>query len=370
MATFLASVAYPPARSRNAADAVTSAAMDGFSEFFVDRDSGFPADAGDALGISTCADMDSGCHALPLGADDNSSTLAGFDAPTMRGMTDRVLQFSIGITNAEESQVFAQNAGTVTLQGFNFSFPASEFPWNPADGYEEEVTFASAFPIFAPVYDVSASAIFDMFEQASTGVSGATGRQVTLNGAGTDWALLDELEAADTKDVINLQGRGIHDGTPVTVSYAAVDTYQVGPQQLTRAQLESEVTAGDLVATLTAYLPRDQGTQPMPLLSVTNLGGGTTGNPDLPVLPGDNPMTLVGIDVHQDAQILVDGNVVSGSLACSGGSFTPLCDSQTVVLTLGATPSPNGLHLLQVQNPKGPLSPELPVCVGTKTDCQ
>lgn len=82
-------------------------------------------------------------------------------------------------------------------------------------------------------------------------------------------------------------------------------------------------------------------------------------------------MTLVGIDVHQDAQILVDGDVVGGSIACvAGGSFTPFCDSDTVEITLSAIPTPDALHLLQVQNPQGPLSPELPICVGSVRGCR
>jgi YVTN family beta-propeller protein len=372
MAFFLASVAYPPARTRNLDDAVTPGAINGFADFFVDQPgAGFPTDAGDAAGVSTCADMDSGCHALPLGTDHNSSTLAGFDVPTMRGMTDRFLQFSIGISNAEENLVFANSAGSVELSpGIFFNFPASQFPWDPAQGYDERVTFAAAFPIFFPVYNVNPTDIFRMFEQASTGTSGALGRQVTLNGVATDWALLTILEAADAKDVVNLRGDGVHDGTPVTVSYlAGPDLYQVGPQQLTRAQLEAEVNAGDLLATLTARLPRNHGIHPMPLLSLTSTAAGATGNPDLPVLPGDNPMTLAGIDVHQDAQILVDGDVVPGTLSCvAGGSFTPFCDSETVQIGLSSVPA-TGLHLLQVQNPLGPLSPELPICAGVKTDC-
>ena len=259
---------------------------------------------------------------------------------------------------------------SITLQGFTFNYPASQFPWDPANGYDERVTFAAAFPIFFPVYQVNPIDIFKMFEQASTGTSGALGRQVTLNGASTDYVLLNDLEIADAKDVVNLRGDGVLNGTPVTVSYlAGPDLYQVASRQLTRAQLETEVGAGDLLATLTAYLPLNHGTHPMPLLSVINLGDGTTGNPDLPVLPGDNPMDLVGIDVHQDAQILVDGDVVSGTLACvSGGSFTPFCDSESVEIGLTVVPA-TGLHLLQVQNPLGPLSPELPICVGDILDC-
>ena len=58
-------------------------------------------------------------------------------------------------------------------------------------------------------------------------------------------------------------------------------------------------------------------------------------------------------------------------MACiSGGSFTPFCDSDTIRITLNSTPTPDGLHLLQIQNEKGPLSTELPICVGAVAGCQ
>jgi len=370
MAVFLASVAYPPGESRAVDDVVSANALDGFSQFWVDQPGNFPGDLGDLVGVTTCGDMDGGCHALPWGTDTNSATLAGFDAPTMRGLNDRTLQFSIGISNAEEALVAANSSGVVNLQGLNVTTPASEFPWDPADGFQEKVTFAAAFGIFTPVYNATVSNIFKMVLHMSTGTSGALGRQVTLNGPSSDYALLDDLEAADTKDVINLRGDGILDGTPVTVSYIGGGDYQVGGSVLTRAQLEADVDAGNLIATVTAHLPINHGTDPAPTLSVTTTGDGTTGNPDLPVLPGDNPMTLLGVDILDGGQIFVDGQVAAGSLSCVGGSFTPVCDSQTVEITLNSNPSPDGLHLLQWQNPKGALSNELPICVGTLASCQ
>jgi YVTN family beta-propeller protein len=370
MAVFLASVAYPPGQARAIDDVVSANGLDGFSQFWVDQPGSFPGDLGDVVGVTTCGDMNSGCHALPWGTDTNSATLAGFDVPTMRGLTDRTLQFSIGISNAEEALVDAITGGVVNLQGFNVTLPPSEVPWNPVVGFEEKTTFAAAFGIFTPVYNATVTNIFKMVQHMSTGTSGAVGRQVTLNGAGSDYALLDDLEAADSKDVINLRGDGVHNGTPVTVSYIGATLYQVGGSVLTRGQLETDVNAGDLIATVTAHLPINHGSDPAPALSVDTTDDGTTGNPDLPVLPGDNPMTLAGIDILDSGQIIVDGQVVAGSLSCVGGSFTPICDSGTVEITLNATPSPNGLHLLQWQNPKGAISNELPICVGTLVNCQ
>jgi len=328
-------------------------------------------------GVRTCADMSSGCHALPLGADDNSSTLGGFDAPTMRGLLDRWLQFSLGITNAEETLEWVKTAHPLDV-GLPLdveTFP-TELPFDPADGFEEEVTFAAAFAVFEPVYGKGAMDMIQMIEEASTGHSGALGRQVTLNPAtavapeltATE-AVIQALEDADARGQVNLRAVGTRwNGVSfawIELSYRDDGTYKNANDSIsyTRPQLVAAAAAGDLVVTLTGTLPQNFGaeTHRQPLLSVVGTADGATGNPDLPVLPGDNPMTLRAIDVRADATILVDGEVVSGSYTCVGGSFTPYCDSQEIELTLAALP-PGGLHLLQLQNPGGPLSVEFPIC--------
>jgi hypothetical protein len=58
----------------------------------------------------------------------------------------------------------------------------------------------------------------------------------------------------------------------------------------------------------------------------------------------------------------------AGTIACSGGTFAPLCTSQQIVIDLAVIPPP-GTHRLQLQNPKGPFSNELPICVGSVGGC-
>ncbi|MGH0036390.1 MAG: YncE family protein [Myxococcota bacterium] len=376
MARFLAQVQYPPARGRPIDDVVTTEGVQGFSDFFNDR-----GGLGSAVGVRSCADMDSGCHALPLGADTNSTTLGGFDAPTMRGMLDRTLQFSIGITNAEETLVWAKDAHTIFIPGIPLPLnaPASVIPYDPAEGPEEDVTFAAAFAVFQPVYGQGPLAMLEMFEQADTGFGGAVGRQVTLNLATTTGGALADtedilaaLESSDARGFSNLRGVGVRDtgsgGKSLVVSYrAGPDVYRntSASVSLTRAQLIAEAQAGTLEMTFTANLPRNHGHDDFrqPLLSVTSIADGPFGNPDLPVeAPGAIVVDLAGIDVRSDAQIVVDGQVHSGSISCTGGSFTPYCDSGTIELTIDSLTT-EGLHLLQVQNPSGPLSVELPLCV-------
>jgi YVTN family beta-propeller protein len=373
MAVFMANVAYPPPRSRRMDDALTASANQGFSDFFVDV-----GGLGTLVGVRTCADMNSGCHALPLGADTNSTTLGGFDAPTMRGILDRWLQFSLGITNAEETLEWVKTAHPLNVGlPINVNTFPTELPFDPAEGFEEEVTLAAAFAVFQPVYGKGALDIIQMAEEASTGFSGALGRQVTLNGAtaippelSDSEAVLDALEMADAKGQVNLRAVGTRrvNGNFIwqVLSYRADGTYKNASNSvsLTRAQLVAEAAAGDAVLTFTGALPRNYGaeTHRQPLLGVTTTSDGPTGNPDLPVLPADDPMTLQGIDVRSDAVLVLDGGVVDGSIACVAGSFTPYCDSEIVQIDLSVIPA-EGLHLLQVQNPNGPLSVEMPICV-------
>jgi hypothetical protein len=393
LATFLASVSYPPPRSRPMDDSVSASALGGFSDFFVDRPGDMQTgDLGDLAGVTTCADMNSGCHALPLGADHSSSALAGFDAPTMRGMTDRFLQFSIGISNAEESHLFAAAGGTVNIPGFPpLPFPPSEIPWDPDEGFQEDVTFASAFPIFAPFYGVGPIDMFQMFEEASTGFTGAIGRQVTLNNDTTSPARLAETEAimtaleeADARGSLNLRAVGVRENgntvAALTLSYRADRRYMSGDgaDVFTRAQLIAGAQNETLKLTLTGALSENFGRPGFgqPLLSVRSTADAATGDPDvpvlnpaLPVLPGDHPMQLVGIDVRENAQILVDGGWVPGNISCDGGgSFDPYCSSQLITITLNSIPG-SGLHLLQVQNPGGPMSVEFPICSAPISSC-
>jgi hypothetical protein len=53
--------------------------------------------------------------------------------------------------------------------------------------------------------------------------------------------------------------------------------------------------------------------------------------------------------------------VAPGGYTGSGGS---------VSIDLAARPTPDGLYLLQVQNGPGPLSNELPICVGAASGCR
>jgi YVTN family beta-propeller protein len=400
MAFYLAAVSYPPARSRRIDDTLSNAASevampnpdgspstifgnahDGFSRFFVNN-------GGAVTDPDTCADSTAGCHALPLLTVTNSSTLNGFDSPTMRGMTDRVLQFSLGPTAPVEMQVQANTTGTIVFQGFNVPVGpvAAPFQYTPAQGYREITTLAIAFLLFNPVYGVLPQHVWQMFEEASTGYSGAIARQVALNPrtttggslAQTD-TLLAALELADARGLVNLRATGPRNGAYTVLSYRADGTYKNASEtvSLTRAQLLAEAQAGTSILTATGALRAGQqvpGTGvPQPLLAV-GTGSGVTGDPPLRTLTagGGNPaaFTLTGTDVRADAVVFLDGAPAAGAtLTCSAGVTGSFCNNGNVAVDLASTPAA-GLHLLQVLNPSGPLSNEMPLCVGTQTQCR
>jgi DNA-binding beta-propeller fold protein YncE len=383
LATFLASVSYPPARSRRIDDSLSSfsdavpatlngatvSARQGFMDFFVDQ-------GGNATQPHTCADADGGCHALPLLTTTNSATLAGFDGPTMRGMTDRFLQFSMGPTNAIGVLSFANDG----LSAAGLSPLEPEIAWSAPKGFQEVTTFGAAFLIFEPTYGVRPLDLFQMFEEASTGFSGALGRQVTLNSATAAQsemqALLGSLQDADARGVVNLRGAGLRSGAKVQLGFDAPNgLYEVGSGglTLTPAQLLAEAQSGTTLVTLTAHLRSGTTTGPQPLLSTLGSpSGGLIGDPPLPnpSSASDPPAFAVqGVDVSAAASVFVNGQLASGAtLGCDAGASGGFCNDGSVTIDLATTPG-DGLHLLQVQNPSGLLSNELPVCFGASSGC-
>jgi hypothetical protein len=158
MATYLQNVQYPPARKRRFDDQLTSQAVAGFSDFFENK-GGVNPPGPQGLGPETCADNAAGCHALPLGAGTASIFVGGFEAPTMRGITDRYLQFSAGVSNVRDGLELAAATG------------ATDVPWSPAVGFDEFTVWAVAFGsaaipgAFRSAYNVGPFDIFQMIEE-------------------------------------------------------------------------------------------------------------------------------------------------------------------------------------------------------------
>lgn len=377
MAAFLESVSYPPARSRRPDDVLSAAAKGGAFDFFTDQ-GGFVSQP------DTCADSDAGCHELPLGTGTNSLTLDGFDAPTMRGLTDRFQQFSLSPTSAEEVLLGLNDGTTVNFMGFDVGIPENAFgDWSRSMGLEETFTFGAAFTIFDPAYGVGPLDLFQLFEETSTGHSGTLGRQVTLNAdttsggelAGTE-ALLDELEDAAGRGVVVVQGRALEGNLEKYIQYRPdTDDYEIGGNALSRSALLSEAQSGAILATLTAELPAGVSeSSPQPLVAPpgANCGtapGNSTGDPgflEMEVGQSSTTLSLEAAHVTGDARVFLDGQPRPGAdVTLTGGS--PVCGAEAVTpdpieLDLGTVPA-EGVYALQVQTPDGLLSNELPLIV-------
>jgi hypothetical protein len=96
------------------------------------------------------------------------------------------------------------------------------------------------------------------------------------------------------------------------------------------------------------------------------------GDPPLPnptTVSNPPAFTLTGVDVSTSAVVFVNGQLSSGAtVACGAGSSGGFCNDGLVTLDLATGPGA-GLHLLQVQNPSGLLSNEMPVCFGPSSGC-
>ncbi|MBW2243151.1 MAG: hypothetical protein JRH01_14290 [Deltaproteobacteria bacterium] len=371
MAVFLRSVSYPPPRSRPLNDVVSTSALAGFDQFYLDQPGSI------TVGPETCADAPGGCHALPFGAGTNAFFVGGMDAPTMRGITDRFLIFSAGVTLVEEQLQVSDPASPF------FNPNQTDVDWLPDSvGFDELTMWAQAFGTaaqegaFRSIYKADTLDTFQMTEEASNGHPAGIGRQLTLNTRTTNNegllaeinATLDVLELADADGTIVLRGQGERNGSDAPFNWAAGAGY-VGPGVvLSRAALIAEAAAGTTLLTFTARLPaKVQPGAVQPALAVppvTDLASGglvTGGRPDLPVLPG--PMDVDGLHILTGATIFVDGAKADGTVSCIGGGFTPACDTDRVQISLASPPTSSGVHLLQLQNPEGLMTNELPIIV-------
>src|SRR5262249_43322021 len=161
------------------------------------------------------------------------------------------LQFSMGPTGSVEMQTQANGTTTISVGGFNVQVGPMEAPiqYNAADGLREITVFGTAFMLFQPVYAVRPLDVWQMFEEASTGYSGAVGRQVELNTRTTSGGALSQtdtlmsaLELGDTRGVVNLRADGMRDTgsgfAAASFSYRTDGTYKSADDSisLTHAQ--------------------------------------------------------------------------------------------------------------------------------------
>jgi hypothetical protein len=193
-------------------------------------------------------------------------------------------------------------------------------------------------------------------------------RSTTGDALADTGSVLSVLEAADLDGLVNLRGSGLRNGGAISLSFRSDGTYQGGGLSLTRAQLLSEAAAGTTTLTLVAQQRSGVNAATVqPTLWVTAVGGVVdNGRPNLPLFTSSNPgpITLQARDIAPGAIPLIDGVPVGldAPVSCASGTL-PSCATTAIRIDLAALPAwvTSGLHLLQLQNPNGLLTNELPV---------
>ena len=413
MAAFQLAVAFPPPPARRPDDKLTAFANKGVQDFFTNEDGlGVNNGVGQALNFAptTCADNPMGCHSLPLTASTNSSVVGGFDVPSARGMWDRSTLFSNGIFSSEEVLQGAQDcadgyepgrktfpinlgAGTIDvnitgdpcnlrsaeIELFLFKlaelpFPTGETIWDPAVGMTERGSFIATFEgLFALVYGVRGDAIWQFQLEFGTGLPGLTGRQVSIDPANAnDPTVIDQLDlieryAREGRITAVAEGEHIGELRYDPASEAWVSTRSDWWSQRTDALRARAVQLG-IVITVTADLPENMsigGADRQPLLDIDPDTRAIEVSGDAPSLPrpfeGQAATFRLGAEyVDPAGTVLVDGDL------CEGCSFTPVTTPTTGANAIDMTIDhglSRGIHVVQVQNPSGYPSNEMPLCV-------
>ncbi len=398
LATFMGSVSYPPSPRRRPSDVLSAQANLGVQDFFTDEDAagvGTGQGIGGAVGFApiTCADNSGGCHALPLGVDTNSVTVGAFEAPTMRGMWDRWLIFSNGIFNSEEALTLGQMCadGTPPPSGFlprdpcdlDLSFvgldslrpnyPSGEEVFDPAVGPTERGSWMASFEmIFELAYGVPGANIWEFLNEMSVGLAGLAGRQISIDAADADSAetvaALAQVEQAAVEGRITAVARNAAIGEmrldPATGSWT-----NVGGTAWSSEQLRAFAVDQDAVVTVTAELPENVsigGTDRQPLLDIEPEARETEQIGDLLAIPrfpaGQHSLSVLGFSyIEPGAVIYVDGEVCTSSDGCSVALFPGGGFEGADALALALKPLTPGTHVVQIQNPSGWFSNEMPV---------
>ena len=331
LAAFLASVSYPPSPARRPTDALTTTARTGVGDFFLDR-------GGALTNPRTCADVNGGRHALPLGVATNSALVGRFDAPTMRGLQDRFLLFSDGLFGSEEF---------LTSAGFS---PATV-------GFTEFRSLAATFPnLFTLAYNVTVNNIWAFVNEQTIGLPGIAGRQLVLSpdnvGNATIEARAAQIEGFATEGRITAVARI---GPKEWRWKNGLWSPPSGPG-ISRNDLRAVGVTDGLRVIVTAELPaklQAGGVARQPLLWVADNAQG----PAVPrIRAGTNgSFTAFAAYIDAGAKVLVNGAL------CTACTAVWNAGAGTVQVSLAPAPAPAGTYVVQVMNPEGFASNEMPL---------
>lgn len=322
MSKYLLSVPYPPSVERPYTNELSAKAVTGIHKFHFEKQCG-------------------NCHRLPFWVNTNIGG-SGMDIPSWRGANDRW-------KNAPQNRFFFADRVAGDTRGFP-----------ERTGFTDD------------------SDMYQMILEGSIGFSGTFARQITLNSDVQKYAyvdpLLDAMELSDAEEGTVLQGEGIlfdddGNGTPISLDYRAQKYFVVGDSDssYTREELLELSADETLLITLTSrlgegvdYAHPQPGIWDVGLPVVPLFGGARPA--EYPELTVNSPMRMRGSHVFADANILVNGRRVEGTVSCEVGEL-PDCKDNIILVQLDALPDTTGMHMLQVQNPHGLFSNDMPIFV-------
>ena len=339
LSQFLLDIPFPPAQRRAYTNVLSQEAKKGFELFHISGD-----DDPSKVRFNVCGN----CHRMPYLVSTNTPG-TGMDAPTWRGAYDRWLILPQGRLNIIEFPFFRRIA---------------------EGGLDEERIWRMSWGSRARF-----NPVWKMVLEGSTGVSGALGRQLTLNRSTAKSRrsidLLKALEGSSAEGAVVLQVDGTFldrdSSTPVQLQfdeafeggkYRKIDTeskvsttnivtsrsFQFG-ESYSREELLNLAEQEFFVGTFTARHASDHRDQaPQPALWTKGSLHAQRGHQKFPFLyKGNLQMSISGRHVVESAVVIVDGRRVAGSVEIDGDG---------VEIELMELP-PEGLHMLQVQNPNG-----------------
>jgi YVTN family beta-propeller protein len=324
MAKFLLSVPYPPAQRRAYTNVLSDDAEKGFELFHI---------SGDLDPTKTRTNVCGDCHRMPFWVSTNTPG-TGMDAPTWRGAYDRFLILPQGRLNIIDFDFYARVAerGQTERSIWQFSWAGRRR--------------------FDPVWN--------MVLEGSTGYSGSFARQVTMNKSSANAELtvdlLEALELSASEGAIVLEGDGVMidgvKGTPVSLQFDAqlrggeYVNKDGDRKSFTRKDLIARASAGKFIGSFTGrHGTKDDIEHPQPAIWTLGPIERQRGRQDFPILHrGTHEMTVSGRHIDDGAIVYVNGRRALGTVS--------LQENEKVVIELSSLP-PEGVHLLQVQNPDG-----------------
>jgi hypothetical protein len=223
----------------------------------------------------------------------------------------------------------------------------------------ERGSFLATFPAgFTPAYNVPGTRIWDFINEMSVGLPALLGRQVQVTPANATAAAtvsaMNELETAAANGKITAVLRDLLLGELRFKPATGLWTSATSGAAYSGQQLRDYVAAGTETVTITARLPENvqAGGPRQPLLSPQLPDPGT---PNIPRPTAGTTATLVLAHSYVDSagKVLVDG------APCAGCSFT-LPSAGVISLVVSPVPAA-GVHVVQVLNPNGLASNEMPI---------